>query len=198
MTKIQDIDPLDFYKRSLKFKIDDKTYYGVASVKLKKKHEIKIYSKNRGELFRLSTCHRDFQKEDPKRKFEYDYSPTKIESDAPCPLDIVVFDDKRAHEWAYIDFVTNEKLVSTVHCNGKVKTNSGTSLCQSKIGLLQLVSFERPVKYKSKCLELKSKDSKNFYYNAIKGKCLVVFYNEKKEYHRFISLGYSKILFTES
>ncbi len=85
------------------------------------------------------------------------------------------------------------QLDATLDCTGVTLNNKGVSICQSKAGLIQHISFAEEVKtaFDSKC-QMATSDNKTFEYVMAKGQCYFVF--KGAQVHRLTTLGYEKIL----
>jgi len=196
-TDFSNPNPETFYQRKLQFEIDGKEHVGYAIVDLKGKYNFKVMPNNSAELMRVITCHREMFFEDPGSKFKFQFIPTSLELKEVCSMDLGSFDTKRQHEWAHIEFRLHERILVETTCNGTTSKQFGVSVCQSKHGLLQQITFPMKIKYKSNCAMLETLDDQVFQYRAPKGFCQIVFYVSSDVYHRHIIMGYEDVIFGE-
>ena len=142
----QTAKPEIFYKRTMRFTIDGIKAKGVIVLPQKSEYEIHAKTSDSTELLKIFTCHREYHEEKVGKRFEYFYQVTKLENETACPMEIGAFDVKGVHSWGYIEFKRGETLKAITTCNGKVKTEIGTSVCQAKAGLIQEIRFKEKVK----------------------------------------------------
>lgn len=193
--------PLYQYKPDMLITVDGATFDGMAVTALGKK-DIQIISKARLDLLMISSCHRNFtiEKVDHDwfggsgKTYTYHYEPTEIESEGFCPLYIQAFDIKGITAWGYLAFRTTEKLPAKTQCNGTDWSFAGVSVCATRAGFEQGISFSKPVRYVAgdKC-EVKKKDDKSFRLRAHEGFCYITF-TDGTDYHRVVLLGYTEAL----
>jgi len=200
-SSLQDLrktNPDSFYKRTLELQLEAKglsaVIRGVGVFPAHSPTKIIIRTPVAPELINIRNCHRDLQIENPGKRTEFVYTPSSIEQEGQCPLLVQALDMGKRHEWAYVEFLTNEQLLAIVQCNGGTSHQTGISICQARKELLQQVEFMSPVKWKSNCVVLESDDAKRFRYNMPIGTCQVLFYENSKVIHRHIAIGYEDIL----
>ena len=210
----QTLNPDKFYRRDMIVSVDGHVSEGAIVVPSKEKHLFKIEARGDLDLFTLQTCHREWTKErawnvetrrrlfwkrkiEHKSKVDFEYKPTRLEK-GYCPIQLGGFEkSKGRHSWAFIDFETPEaKLPAVVSCNGSEYNSRGVTVCQSKKGLKQLITFPVEVKVNppAKC-PLSKTEGKIFKYNIPKGRCVFAF-KEKNgtRIHRLTTLDYEDIL----
>jgi len=154
--------PLYNYKADISIIIkeknkDDLKFDGMAVLDLQPTQEIKIISKAKLDVLIVSSCQRfeTYEKLDKDwfggagKEFKYTYTPSKTESEEKCPLYFQALDKSGLTAWGYVAFKTTETLVAQVECNGKSFQSNGVTLCQTKKGFEQVMSFATPVKYKA-------------------------------------------------
>lgn len=219
--------PEGTYKRQIKFEVGGKVFVGVGVVDMQNISEVKIkgHIENKVDLIKFSTCHREEALNPPRkrrssrdrwgnygtvgswdddsREFEYTYIPTQgLEDDSYCLMQIGAFDLKGQHAWGTIDFNRGLKLSGKVNCNGSTKWWEGVSICQSRIGLTQQVSFYEPVKAREgeECTPIRKmdEDGKVWEYEVGSGTCFYAFVSPKTgNVHRHTTIGYDSILLRE-
>lgn len=199
--------PLWTYKADIEISVDGKTFDGMAVTKLDGAKSISIRSKARLDLLAISSCHREFTEErvDYKegwfgiggasaKSYVYEFAPTNIEKEAYCPLYIQAFDKNGVAAWGYVAFRTIENLPARTECNGVGWRFSGISVCQTRAGFEQAISFDRAVKIASNELcKIEAKSDREFRVRSGKGFCLATF-TDGVERHRLVLLGYDEIL----
>lgn len=196
LTEMQTQDTSLYHKREMKIKLNGKKFYGVKVVELENEFKIKGMPESSVEHLTIFTCHREYVEENVGKRFKHELTLTKFESMGHCPIQIIGLDKKGAHSWAYIAIrKPHEKMVAKVECNGEAYLARGLSVCQSRAGLKQAITFDEPVKVNSendKCINPESADGKNWTYKLSRKECLFVF-NKAKEIHRHIALGYDRV-----
>ncbi len=188
-----------FYKRDLEMEINGLDIDGVYVAPYAKKYEIEGKSKHTIELLKIFSCHREYTAEKVGRSFEYDFYPRELELDGPCSLEIAGFDENGQHTWAFIEFYRGEKLQATIDCNGYTMRKTGVSICQAREGLRQRIKFDEAVKMKmassSTCQTPFTEDGGiTWQYTISPKRCLYVYYKDRSNIHRHITLGYEDIL----
>lgn len=160
-------------------------------------YKIRFELPDKPNIVKLTTCHREETFRDTGKKLEYEYKPVVgLEDRGSCLLELGAFDDEGAHAWGLIDFVDQETLKASIGCNGEKVNALGVSICQSKAGLLQTISFESAVQVFSNdpCPKMETKDGLNFIYQMAEDKCLYLFTDKQSE-HRLTTFGYQEVLF---
>lgn len=192
----ESIDINSKYKKEMYFKINGLKYQGVASVKMTDRYEIELEIRQKPDLLKISTCHREITIEKPGKTFYYEYFPVKRETKVPCLMEIVALDKSGEHSWSLIDFVAKDELLKAkIGCNGSEYQAVGSTVCQAKAGLIQTISFDKPVRasYSDRCPQLNHKFEKDFEYLVFEGVCQYLFY-DGKDFFRLMTFGYTKIL----
>jgi len=197
--------PLYRYKADIKVTVDGKSFDGMAVTKLNGPKLIEIESKAALDLLTISSCHRQFTAERVDAKsgwfgrgsghtYKYTYSPTEVEKEGFCPIYLQAFDRNGVVAWGYLAFRTEEELPSQMDCNGRQITFAGVSVCQSKAGLRQQISFAVPVKMKgSELCKVQAINDKTFRFSTEMGFCYATF-TDGKNWHRMVLLGYDQVL----
>lgn len=199
--------PLWTYKADIQISVDGKTFDGMAVTKLDGVKTITIRSKAKLDLLTISSCHREFTQErvdyksgwfglggSSASKYTYTFDPTDIEKEAYCPLYIQAFQVSGLAAWGYISFRTTENLPARTECNGTPWKFAGISVCQSRSGFEQAITFDRPVKFRAnEFCKVEARSDRDFRVRAGKGFCRAVF-SDGKDTHRLDMLGYDEIL----
>ncbi len=80
-----------------------------------------------------------------------------------------------------------------LYCNGSHGTYMGTSVCQSKYGLIQKIEFEKKVVYSSDCWP--DRTGIDFEIETGKGFCHHIFMNKEKKIHSLTTYGYETFFY---
>lgn len=208
----QEPDPKIYYKRDMSIKVDGKKNIGVATLPYKSKYSIEFVAKGPLDLFTFTTCNREHTQEEAgsffnKNKVKYDYVPNELEKVA-CPIKAGGYDIVGKHSWAYIlKDLPQPLLPAQILCNGQSWRSNGTTVCQSKEGLLQRISFDVEVVFspeaaiRKECQEIdfENKDDKVFTYTMPNRECIYSFMEKKEPHkeHALATIGYEEILVRE-
>lgn len=190
--------PDKFYRRDLEFKINGKEYKGIAVISRQEKYDIKVKSWDSYEYVQLKTCHRFYSGEKEGYWWDFTFNPTDVELSSPsCPIGITAGDSKGHHGWALI-LMDNPifTLPNKLQCNGKKYTATGSSACQSFVGLEQWVIFENPVKVKGipGCILPTSEDGKIWKYKIQKDICQYTFYTDVENIALHVTIGFDETI----
>lgn len=187
------------YKKDMQVCIDSKCRQGVIVGPQRDFYHFKIKAQGNLDLFTFATCHREeATTEHSKRKWfrknrevKGNYIPRQGIETGYCPVYIGGYDLKGRHSWAFVDFKTPEaNLSAELSCNGELLKSDGVSICQSREGLLQSISFKEAVEVDSCGLKGKKKD---FVFKMPRGECVAVFFGAN-DLHRLTLIGYDKII----
>ncbi len=208
------LNPALEYERDLSFTVsiwqsnkwsESKSHKGYAIIPKADKYRIELFAEGQAHMMTLSSCHREIKTPNPEKqggwfqakRYVFEFAADDlIEVGKPCPLSLGIFDkEKGRHGWATI-IVDHEdaKLKAETRCNGAKKDNLTTSYCQTRAGLLQVITFDRPVAvgFYSGC-ELKNPtDQKTFIYKMPKGQCVFHFFDalDERIEHAHYTFGY--------
>jgi len=208
----QILDSSKFYKRDMEIKVNGHAAEGVIVARQAGQYGLKVEAKGDLDLFTFATCHREQTKEQAgesgwfrnKRKRELTYRPAPLERDGTaCPVRLGGFEKVNGrHSWALIEFEHSSlKLPARLQCNGSVSNTSGVSICQSRAGLIQAITF--PVKTMAaktaaspSCPPLASDDGLTYRFEMPLGECTYRFMTAsgEEQSHRLTVLGYNGIL----
>lgn len=186
-------DTAQSYKKTMEVGIDGKLYSGLAILPKRPQYNLEIETPQKPKMVLLTTDHRDIAFVKPGKKVRWEFRPTYLED----RLDISVLDDKGKHEWGMFFIHQDETLRALLECNGDSyrPQPAGMSACQSRIGLLQIITFDVPVSvyHPDRCPEPESKDNKSFVIKLAEGICHYLF-DSGQELHRLITFGYTGVL----
>lgn len=197
----QRLDPQIYYKKDMKVRVNGYVGNGVLVVPKSSEYDIKAWFKGEGDLVTMSTCHREVEWEDLGSREEFKFKPVKgMEDNGKCLMELAAYEHKRGrHSWAIIDFEnTLFQLPALVKCNGSTYNSRGVTICQSKEGLYQQISFPEPVTFSklSKCEPLPiSNDGKVSKFKMPNRECTFIFKGkETGRLHKIMLVGYEEII----
>lgn len=204
----QELNPKVYYKNDMNLEINGLPYVGAAVVPRAASYVIKIESKADMDMLTITSCHRDEAFASviknnwwkARRGYTYYYTPNLKEQENGCQLRLGGYEKVNGrHSWAYVDFENPvETLPGLVSCNGNpAYLANGTSVCQSREGLLQLIQFDVPVemsqKIDPKC-KIVSADKKTWSFKQPNRECDMVFQSiDDGRMHRLKTIGYEAI-----
>lgn len=197
------------YKYDMHGTVNGVSFDGVGVIPYSDAYKMHIESLVDVDLISITSCHRDFSAESAikigwfktKRGYDYDFNPAPgIENEGSCLVRTTSLNkDKGLNAWGIVDFETpGETLPATSYCNGRVDKTNGVSICQTRAGLIQKISFEVPVRLsaliESRC-QMSSSDNKNWVYKLQSGECVIAFQeiDGKKRFHRHTTVAYTDI-----
>lgn len=170
--------------------------YGFCLVDKARRYRFTIKAPGNDNYYAIKTCHRNY-----KVDSTFIYEPAfSLETDDVCPLEVIAADKNGETAWSIIYLpATSFKMSSILRCNGSIQSYNGVSICQSAIGLLQEISFDKPVAVaadKTECETIVSeKDTNIITFKMAKGKCTYFFMDLKDEtkVHRLNTFGFEAI-----
>lgn len=202
---------IEFWNSSDKEFDNEKNIIGIGVIRQAQKYKIRIDPLGKADAIILQSCHRQWRTPHPKRRggwfskkyYEFFIEPTKEhEVNKACSFDIGVFEkEKGRHGWGLLVIDSNRaKLKALVKCNGQTNSFGGTSVCQSKAGLIQSIHFDRPVTIAStkncKIKNIKKPINKKDWIFLMPAKeCITFFVDDKNAdvFHKAVWFGYDKI-----
>jgi hypothetical protein len=210
----QQLNPAVLYKRDMLVTVNGFQGDGVLVAPKADSYTMQIDAQGKLDLFTLTTCHREQTREKAgekgwfkdKSRVALEFIPVPgIESGGfACPLELGGYEQvKGRHSWALIDFEDpGTDLPAKLKCNGSESNTRGVSICQSRQGLVQEITFSEPVLAAEKgvCAPMKaSADGKRFQFEMPKGQCTFRFLTRSgaERWHRLTTFGYEQILIRE-
>ncbi len=183
------------YRRDLKVTINNKPCIGVCVAPKATNYQIKVEA-DRIDYISLESCHRHFTAEDQGDSWSYTYTPLDIENG--CTLEIISLDKKNSKNgFALIDFEDDQfRLPAKVECDGSSNlVLSGTTICQSKAGLMQSVEFTEPMKVfpTEDCPLGGQNDGMKYTFPLVKGICVYAF-GSKSGFFKLVTIGSEDII----
>jgi hypothetical protein len=182
-------------------KIDGMKYEadGLLVVPARAHYTFKASLFRKASIVKIRSCHREHVLINPGNDFEYVYDPDlnlEMRENSYCPLEIGAFDTSAQHSWAFIDFVNAETLAAHIGCNGSKWDARGVSICQSRFGLVQRISFDVAVKAYAPddCAQPHELPNNVFTIELSKAKCVYLFQDDKRNRHRLTTWGYDDVI----
>ena len=201
-----------YFRKSLKFEIDGKSYEGVAVLPRKETYNITIIPDEKMTFYIFQTPHRDIPIDKPEtgwfnKKFVYLYTPQPgLEDQGYTPLEITALNkDQVSDAFAFIEFKDARPEISleaTLKCNGERQENIGVSICQTAKGLIEDIIFKEKVLIESVdtgCASPSTTDGLSWRLKASEGECPYYFTartrheNGHRLSHRLTMIGYTKV-----
>lgn len=193
-----------FYRRDMEIFVDGVRYPGYGVLPVKDNYKFEARTKHDMDRFAATTCHRQIVEEKvdgsnwlkKSAKYKFDFARFgSVEKSDPCPLELVASADSNDHSWAFFEFQSPAyKLKAKVECDGWSADFIGVSVCQTKKGLTQKITFSEIVKTdpeKEGCVT-ESRDGKTFEFDMPVGRCVSVFCAKSGDCHRLTTLGYDE------
>lgn len=190
------------YRGELLVTVSGQAFDGMAVTKLTGPITIHIESKFGLDRLQFTSCARQDVVRDiagtwfgSSKTYDYQYNPDQKELGGQCLLYIEAFNKASLAAWGMVAFRSDESFPAHVQCNGVNWTFSGYSICQTKAGLDQSISFDKPVvAFRADPLcNMKQIDSKNFDLRPAQGMCVATFH-DGTNWHTLNVLGYERVL----
>jgi len=193
------LDTSKNYRKTLSFSVNGEDSLGTHSAKKKSSYRIEISTVQKPNIVKITSCHQEKIFIKPGKELEFTYKPhIDIEANnLPCLVHISVLEESGKNEWGLIDFqLDTEQLPAKVFCNGSSSNTKGSSICQSREGLIQEIEFDQDVKVinPEECNKIGSEDKKKFFYQTTEGTCFYLFTDSKGQMYRLVTFGYSDML----
>lgn len=186
------------YMMELDLEIDGVKAKGVYEAPIKKEsYKINISLQEKPHVVKINSCHREVVLRDPGKYFTFIYNPVpSLETGGGCFLEISAFTESGYNQWGAVDFNNGETLVGILGCNGMGYIYKGSSVCQSRVGLVQTITFNSNVLVYApdRCPKMKKVTEKTFTFDMGKDKCIYLFVDENKAEHRLTTFGYDEVL----
>jgi len=170
---------------------------GWCNVPRKSTYQIKVDIPEKTRHVIVQSCHRFDVYTNPPRPFVFRYTPGFwIENMGSCVLFMTAIRENGSKRLAIADFSGNERAPATVHCNGIQWKSEGSSLCQSKPGLIQSIWFDQPAEaYSSeRCTKPRTDgNGSRWELNLSEGLCAYLFVLRDGSRHRFTTWGFTDV-----
>jgi hypothetical protein len=192
------------YRMDMGLEVNGNVGQGMIVVPLAQSYYIKAKVKEDPELVTIVTCHREITLERQNDSFVFTFTPTRVESEGYCPMFISAYSSKVWYTGGFIDVRLPKEVAApaTVLCNGitgPASNTLGSSVCQSRSGLIQQISFdqEMSVGHSVKCEDPKSSDGKIWTFKTESGDCVHRFFSKSnpKIQHRLSTHGYDEFIY---
>lgn len=178
---------------------------GMAAVPHADKYVIQVTTPDAPDLVVITTCHREVTLPKQRDRFEYIFYPNLIESRGYCPIFISAYSAKTWLTQGFIDIQDPlTDVPASLSCNGEFSKSTGVSVCQSRIGLMEEISFDREmvVGHSAKCQDpiprLSGGGNSGYVWDFTmsEGNCVWKFFDKKDptKTHRLNSFGYNQFL----
>lgn len=185
------------YQKELEFTINGTKAKGVFVAPKQASYKMVFTFSSEAAVVKLTTCHREETFRNVK-SVNYEYKPQRnLEDSGSCLFEVASFNTSGQDSWGLIDFQTDdEQMYANQGCNGQSWLAKGVSLCQSKSGLTQTITFQKPVRvtYPERCPKMTTTDQQNFYYEIAQDRCVYLFSAGPKDLHRLTTFGYQDVL----
>lgn len=210
-----EMDPSTNYQRDITFHVsflkDNKwspeyMITGMGVMPEADSYKIKVLPPGKADMITVTSCHREDKFANPPKDGMFKNTYTfqidlvqGLESKRTCPIDIGVYEKVAGRNgWATLAISTpREKTPAITKCNGRVKTYTGVSVCQAKVGLIQKYEFKVPVVATAipGCEIKQPTDDMNFEFQMPAGSCTVYFVERKNpdNFHQANLFGFDTI-----
>ena len=197
----QSTKPYYSYRAEMILTIGGRSFEGLVPVKVNGPIDIQIYSPITLNRVEISTCSRHevirntangwFDK--VKNTMTYRYNPTPIELSGHCPLLFQAFNDHVQKAWGLVTARSDQNLPAKMECNGGVMSFAGISVCQTKSGLVERLTFAKPVEFEaSPSCAIQTTDKMTFDVRSTQvGFCKATF-TDGTDFHDLVLLGYDE------
>ncbi len=198
---VQQLTTSTNYMMDVPFSVNGKAFVGVGVAPKAESYKIEIkYPYGKISVLTLETCHRNLPIQNDGTKASFLFIPSQFELDDNCALDIGVYNSKSQDAWGRLQFERDDATLSAfVECNGQQISAKGVSLCESKVGTVQRISFSKPVKVKMapncKIDALPPiANTWDFEYMVQKGYCYYTFSDDDGNYHEHTIRGWETFI----
>lgn len=186
---------------------------GVGVIPHADNYVMRIESNDNVDMFTVTSCARDFSVESAIKQgwfssnkgYEYDYIPSSpAEHGGSCIVRLGAYNQGKngVQAWGLLDFEgPDATLPATNFCNGSQTKTNGVTVCQSRAGLIQVMTFPSPVRVANNDLDPKCQlkvpiDGLTWQYTLAKGECVIAFMEIASPHrvHRLTTVGYTDIM----
>ena len=192
-------DSKKLYKKNMFLEVNGVQAVGVIVAEMGSVFTIKADFKKKINRIKVDTCHRNYDNVDIGKDWEYFYKKIGgIEDKGMCKMKITALNGDGINSWGLIEFKneSDHNLGAVLKCNGAVSNVSGVSICQSKAGLRQSITFKEPTYSdpQDECSKPFTYDGKTYYYDIDHGNCVFLFKAGRK-FHRLRTFGYDEVMY---
>jgi hypothetical protein len=199
----------DFYRAEMLISIGDRSYRGLAITPLPKPNtqlQVTIQSPITLDRLEISTCSRHvvmrevdkqggwFGRSSSSYSMTYTYDPTPTELEGNCPIHFEAFSKDVQKAWGMLFFRDDQALPSEMDCNGQHWSFSGLSICQTKAGMEERMTFAVPVTFAAtdNCI-ITTTDKLNYLVRSTGGFCKATF-SDGTKFNDLVLLGYNQVV----
>lgn len=208
----QNVNPATFYKRDMVLDVNGAHGEGTLVVPMQYAwYRMRVKSRGKLDLFTFETCHREQEAQEAgqgglfgdRTVWEGEYYPVAgIEDTDSCLVRLGGYSKSIGqHSWGIMDIADQRHtLPATVKCNGVQYQSPGVTICQSRQGLIEEISFPVDVvlEQDEKCKISDETVGKVFRYKMPPKECVFAFVEVapkgKQRRHRLTTVGYDGIL----
>lgn len=195
----QELKPGTSYRRDLAMDINGEALRGFGVPTRSLSYHITVRPQAPTNLVRLTSCHRDLVQEAPSggsKQFSFIYQPVEgLENGRSCPIEVTALATTGQHSFGFVDFeLEDHGIGGTLECNGARWAIASTSVCESREGLEQQLTFEKIVRVSPDAgCPLETKDNLTFRYPSPKRECIYFFCDKSGACHKHTALGYEQL-----
>lgn len=188
--------PITYPRATLPFLIEGIPYTGIAAAQRKTSQKITVNTQKDSPYLFMTTCHREQLFERPALNFDFTYVPQFwIENTSYCLIKFTMISAQGKTLVGFIDLSSEDDLPYRLQCNGSSTSPVGYSICQSRSGLIQRISFDvRVVVEPAKGCSLPEPDGFSYNIPLSSGLCLYVFRATDGRFARLTTYGYTEVL----
>jgi len=204
----QPIDTKKTYQQDMVVEVNGVKGEGAFVVPSSQSYAIRIDVRGGIDLMVVKTCNREIKIDKPVKsgwfsrrgRMEFDFVPNQREKDAACPLELQALNESGKNSFALVAFESVKyNLSANLECNGASIVSRGTSVCQSRAGLRQIISFPVEVHQgvaSGNCGLSEKVEGKELSFILKPGFCNYLFMEKNPPYkkHRFYTIGYEDFI----
>lgn len=194
-TSLAPVSP-SYPRATLSFLVEGVPYPGIAAAQRKTSQKITVYTPKDSPYLFLTSCHRETLFERPGSTFDYTYVPQYwVENTSYCLIKLTLITAQGKTQVGFIDLSSEDDLPYRLQCNGGASAPNGYSICQSRSGLIQRISFDVRTAVES-ATGCNPPEPDIFSYNIpiSPGLCLYVFRAADGRFARLTTYGYTEVL----
>lgn len=138
----QKLSPEVFYNYDLQIN----NVKGAGTIPFAERYTFDITAPADMDLLSITTCHREFYDQPKAKTYSYAYTPL-VEKNRFCPVYFSAYNREGRTSFGMVlpeDPKRTQK--ATLQCNGKINSPVGTAVCESKAGLITILTFPAGMK----------------------------------------------------
>ena len=205
-----------FYQRDMVLTVNGLTGIGTLVVPKSAAYNFDVKTAGPLDMFTMKTCSKEESKQNAgnvtqtvhsglfgwgtkqitiPNEVTFLYTQTDLESDGGCTMELTGLDKTGGeNSWAFIDFESDRfALPASVECNGITYRSNGTTVCQSRQGLMQKITFDEPAQpaRNNPCGIPFGDDKKDYEFTLPVGRCEVIFYTHDKSKKHKLTINFN-------